>query len=204
MADEPTTMLLKAPPDDGLIARLASQRARFRDQFRTSEAKVTKLKEDLDRLTKEADELRKVADTSAAVKRVAELEGRLRDVEHRKSFDRLAKGKGATEAALDDLWKLSEYKAETEQVDEAALATLLDAQKTARPYLFGTNGNTANSPSNSPNSPPPKPGPGSGQGGSTTATQQFSQDQLADPKFVMSNFADISQAAGDRMKRGEI
>ncbi len=199
MADEPTTMLLKAPPDDGLIARLASQRARFRDQFRTSEAKVIKLKEDLDRLTKEADELRKVADTSAAVKRVAELEGRLRDVEHRKSFDKLAKSKGATEAALDDLWKLSEYKAETDQPDEAALATLLDAQKTARPYLFsGATPPPANG------QPPVKPGPGSGQGGSTTATQQFSPDQLADPKFVMSNFADISQAAGDRMKRGEI
>lgn len=196
MADDAT---VKTQSDENLIARLASQRSRFRDQASTAVKERDTFKAERDRLMTENAELKKTADTSVAVKRVAELEGKLRDLDHRKVFDRTAKAKGATDAALDDLWTLSGYKAEAPEADEAALGTLIDAQKTARPYLFG---GTTETPKNG--APPAKPGPGSGQGAGPAAVGTLNTDQQSDVKYMMMNFDRISADARERMNRGEI
>lgn len=199
---------VKAPGESSVhFAQRQAKRAVWIDRLKTSLAAITgerdTIKAERDKLITENQALQVKADTSVAAKRVQELEGEIRQRDHRKAFDKVAKARGASEQALDDLWTLSGYKAEAPEADETAIGTLLDAQKTARPYLFAPNGTTTPPPPPG-TPPPPKPGPGSGQGGSTTATTTFSPDQLSDPKFVMANFEAISQASSERMKRGEI
>ena len=145
MSDQATTnnqTAAKTHSDDGLVARLASQRARFRDQATTAAKERDTLRTENTRLAAEVADLKTRSDSSAAVKRVAELEGKLRDVEHRKVFDKAAKLKGAAEAALDDLWTLSGYKAEGDLADEVALVEAASERGLQIVYRGGTDART--------------------------------------------------------------
>lgn len=198
MADEPNGTTTQRH-DDGLVARLATQRTKFKDAVERITTERDSLKAEADRLRVENADLKTRADTSVSVKRVAELEGKLRDLDHRKVFDKLATAKGARPEALEDLWQLSGYKAEKDDIDEATIATLIDEQRGKRSYLFGVD-----APPPPPPTPPPKPGAGSGQGGSSTVTLVFSEEQLSDPKFVMQNFERIALSAQERINTGQI
>jgi hypothetical protein len=197
---EPTKTAPAVSPlsgDAGVIARLAAQKAKFKAAWRTLNDKVAGLEKQVTDLTAERDQLAVKADTSEVAKRLDAKTAELRTLKHQLKFNELATAKGADPKLLPDLWKLAEVQVETDEPDAAALQTLIDAQKTARSWAFGQPADP-----NAP--PPPKPAPGSGQGGSITATSQFSEAQLQDPKFVMMNFDRISQAANDRIQRGEI
>ncbi len=78
---------------------------------------------------------------------VDELRGRLRDRDHRDRFQTLARKAGVAEGkALDDLWQLSGYKPESDDIDEskitAAIGTALEGRDwlKAAPAPEGTNG----------------------------------------------------------------
>jgi hypothetical protein len=208
MADDTPTQPRARSAANDIVARLASQRTHFRTERDRLAKEGEQAKAELARITAENTELKTKVDTSYSAKRVQELEGKLRDVNHQKVFERMAKTKGVAEAAVQDLWDLSGYKAEGEQPDEAAIDAVIEEQKVRRPWLFANlvateqqqqwreNGNPK---------PPPKPGPASGAGpGAGAPGGLFTEEQLSDPVFVMANYDRIAKAAEERMNRGEI
>jgi hypothetical protein len=191
--------LIRADASHDTVARLATQRSKFRavaknltterDQL---QAEVTKLKA----------EVLEAAKTGGAA-RIAELEGKLRDQSHRGKFNELAKAAGVKPNALDDLWERSGYKAEGDLPDEAKIAAAIAKQKTDRDYLFNPATEAAEGleGQEGPDTPPePKPGPGRGQGGTKRADGgQFAATdaQLRDPAWCFANAGKMAQAAND-------
>jgi len=117
---------------------------------------VDSLQKQLDKVTGERDELSLALSDVAAERdtiqaavggdtdkltkaeaRVAELEGQHRDRTHLDKFAELAKAAGAKDGAIKHLWKLGEYKAEGDEVDEKALGKLVDRLKKEADYAFG-------------------------------------------------------------------
>jgi len=112
---------------------------------------VTSLTAKLQELTSERDEyresLRTVADErdtlktqignpDDAAKELVSLKQQIRDRNHFDKFAELAKGEKAKEAALKDLWKISDYKAESDEPDESTLRGLVKKLKTSAFYAF--------------------------------------------------------------------
>jgi hypothetical protein len=183
-----------------VIARLASQKAKFKSAWQTVTAKVAGLEKAVTDLTAERDQLKTQSDPTAASKQVEALNATIRGMKTRAAFDSAALKEGASPAALEDLWKLAEVKADADEPDLAAITATITAQKAARAWAFG-----ATPPPLDPNAPPPpRPAAGSGQGGANGAPAQFSEAQLNDPKFVMQNFDKIALASTERIARGEV
>jgi hypothetical protein len=115
-----------------------------------------------DRLAMEVERLNASTDKSALAKQNAELQGKLRTFEHRKTFDRLASERGITDPkAQDILYDKSGWKAEADEFDEAEMGATIDATIPEYPFLKG-----AAAPQDGGQAAPiVKPGPGSGAGG---------------------------------------
>lgn len=161
---EPAAVRIRsAAPDQGLVARLASKARGLSERLKAAETSAAAATAKVAQLEAANAELAQRADTSASAKQVAELQAKLRTIEHRKVFDRLAAEKKADPTALEDLWQLSGYRAEGDAPDEAAIGALIDEQKGKRGYLFQPDGQPQ--PQGSPIVEPPRPGPGSGRGG---------------------------------------
>lgn len=196
-----------AAPDVSLIARLGAQKSKYRAQARSLEGEVGTLRADNEKLRAQVAELGARADTSASAKRVQELEQQLRDRDHRAAFDRVARARGVREDALDGAWQLSGYKAEGEP-DEAAIAAVIDGQKGPRGYLFADpTDQAAATTTPTPTPLPARPAPGSGQGTKTVGKPAIlapDDPRHSDVKFMMQNYEAVSQAAADRVARGEI
>lgn len=187
--------------DSGLVARLASQRTKFRAAVDRLTAERDDLKATLAKVTTERDGLAAKADTGGASKRVEELTAELRTLKHRAKFDELALKSGADPKKLGDLWELSKLKTDTDQPDETAIGKVIAEQKTAREWAFQAP--QAEQPPANPDTIP-RPGPASGQGGKTAVAPLLSEPQIADVKYQMLNFDRISADAADRVARGEI
>jgi hypothetical protein len=193
----------------GVVARLAIQRTKFKNAVETLRAERNalrverdKINAELTRITGENATLQTKADTSVTAKRVQELEAQLRDVAHRKVFDKVAKSKGIPDDALDLFFQASGYKVEGDAPDGAAIGVLIDEQR-AKPgvsRLFGE----AEKPNGNPK-PLPKPGAASGAGpAERAALRDFTGMDHSDVKYIMGNYDQIAEAAVERMKRGEI
>lgn len=187
--------------DAGLIARLGAQKQKFKAAWTALKERSDLLDKQVKDLTEQNTQLLNKTDVSAAAKRVDELTAELRGLKHRAAFDTLALKSGAQPGALEDLWKLSEVEAKSDEPDATALQKVIDDQKAARAWAF----NAEPPPPPDPNAPPPlKPAAGSGKGGAAGTPAVFSEDQLSDPKFVMANFARISAAASERVAAGQV
>jgi hypothetical protein len=183
----------EANPQSGTIARLASQRTKYRDAARKAIADRKDLAKQLDDVRKELDDLR----TSGGSARVTELETELRTLRHRAAFDRLAKERGADEADLDDLFALSGYKPEGDEPDPKAIGKILDAARehpTRRKFFRADDAAGDDAPEASGRAaretitPAPKPpAPDAGRGGRATpaGSVTLTPDQLSDPKFML-------------------
>ncbi len=206
MADD-TKDVTTTGTGNGLVARLAAERRAFKDALKRVRGELAQLKTTLQTKETELTTAKQAADGNASAEQVRKLTAELRTIKHRNAFDKIAgEAKVKPGAALDDLWNGSGYKPEADQVDEAAIRQAIEAQKTARPYLFDlADGSTATPADGSTTTPPaPKPGPAYGQGGSTTTAAKFTDDQLSDPVFAFKNFERISAAASERVARGEV
>lgn len=196
------TTMTRVDPDT--VAQLATQRTRFRMQRDEARAEVNRTKAENARLTAEHADLTVRADTSASARKVQELEGKLREIDHRKVFDRVAKSKGVAEDTLDLLYQTSGYKAEQPQPDEIAIGVMLDETRVKPGFsrLFGE----AAPPNGQTTTPPPKPGPGSGQGGPNQGRVPMAPDdpRHGDVRYVFENFDQISADARARIERGEV
>jgi hypothetical protein len=210
MADDIVTKELRHDGSSETIARLAAQRTKFRGA-------VTKLTSERDaanaRIAKlEADVLE--AGKTGGATRIAELEAQIKSNAHRAKFNELAKAAGVKPNAVEDLWEKSGYKADGAEPDEKAMTKAIEAQRTARDYLFGdpnAGGTTpaAGDDEEDDGAPEvkeleqPRPGPARGQGGqkkSTGSQTQFTDAQLRDPEWCFSNagkLAAAAKAAGD-------
>ena len=72
----------------------------------------------------------------AMAERITELEGMIRDRTHYDKFTELAKSAKAKDAALRHLWQVSGYQADTDEIDEPALKTLVAELKRDVSYAF--------------------------------------------------------------------
>jgi hypothetical protein len=102
-------------------------------------------------------------------------------------FDRLADERKVPGDARDLLWQASGWKAEKDEIDETAMATLLDELKT-RPGVARLFGGEAEPPPSGP-TPPPTPAPGRGQGGRDLNNGKFrvTLAQVGDDAWVYAN-----------------
>jgi len=190
------------------LTRLGTQRTTFREAAKKLNKQRNELKAEVERLTRENDDLKQRTDSSVVARRVQELEGEIRRRDHRAVFDKLAKARGIRDDAMEDAWQLSGYRAEGDEVDEAAMGALIDGQKEKRKYLF-----------EGPEPPPPevgpngegfviKPAPGAGQSGRldvpASAIVAANDPRLSDPRYVMANWAAIAAASQERIARGEV
>jgi hypothetical protein len=193
-----------APPtsDPEIVARLASKRDKWRTQAKTAQEERDAARQERDALKTELDQLK----ASPASKQVEQLRQQLRETKHRVKFDELARAKGVDPESLDLFYQLSGYTPEADEIDEDAIGGLIDEQK-AKPgvsRLFGE----ASAPAGAAETPV-KPAVAGGKGGTGAAKASpysFSDGdpRLSDVKYQFLNFAKISEAAQQRLARGEI
>ena len=134
------------------IAALEGENKKLSAEAAKRRQRGKELQEALDAVTAERDELaagfdaldaehaefkeRSAQPESEKDQRIAELENQLRTRDHKETFRELAKKANVREDALNDLWDLSGYKAETDQADEATLGELIAAKLKGRDYLL--------------------------------------------------------------------
>ena len=183
--EAPTSGPSVSVSDPSIVARIAAKR----DKWKSQAAAVTA---ERDAAIKERDaaraELRRLDETPQA-KQIAALKQQIRERDHRAVFDRIAGDKGVIKTAMDDLWKLSEYKAETDTIDEEAIGALIDAQKTERAHLFGEAPSVKEEGGEKPITPGPKPVPAASRGGPHNPSKSgvvVTRDQRMDPKFMLN------------------
>ncbi len=121
------------PEDATVLSILKGQVESLTAQLQTLTSERDEYRDALSEVAGERDSLKTAPDAAA---RIAELEAAARDRAHFDKFAELAKGAKAKEAALKHLWKISDYKAEADEPDEAALKGILKKLKTEADYAF--------------------------------------------------------------------
>lgn len=194
----------KEPPSEAdRIEKLSGAVARHRRDAEDAQEKLEAAEKTIKALTSERDTFKSQADTSAMKKRVAELEGIIRNGNHKAVFARLGKEKGLDPDATDYVYQLSGWKAESDEIDEEAMGTTLDEIK-LKPGLSRLFGPLE--PANGEKPPVKKPGTASGQGGGDKGRpgSKFTDAQLNDPVFSMKNWGAIVEDAQQQVTRGEV
>ena len=191
MATPVATGQQPATPNEGMAARMGSKIRKWKDLTKAAQAERDAHAAKIAELEAQVKDLSGRADGNEAAKQRDELKAQIRDRDHKEAFTRAAKAAGAsTDAQINDLWKLSEYKAETDVPDPAKIETLIAAQKVERSYLFGT----APQPGN------PRPGAGGGKGASDADNQGnfvVTRAQANDPVWMHANAKKINQAEAE-------
>jgi hypothetical protein len=132
------------------------------------------------------------ADHESHKKRADELEVKYRGLLHRQEFAKVAKAAGAREEALDDLYTLSGYSPEKDEVDPKAFDAIVTELKASKAYAFeapAAEGTTRTSAAATNGAPATKPVPGAGRGAAhqpATTGITITKAQLADPKFMLN------------------
>jgi hypothetical protein len=127
--------------NDKAIEVLETQVASLKEQLKALSTERDEARELVGSLTESNDELKasvgKDMDAFTQAKsQIAELQGQIRMRTHFEKFSELAKGARAKEAALKQLWKLGEYKADDEVPDEKALGKLVTRLKAENDFAF--------------------------------------------------------------------
>jgi hypothetical protein len=166
-----------------------AEAARYRKQRNTYRDKVADLEEQLAALTSERDQARsEFANFKAEVEskpsqeaaRIAELESKIRTRDHKDAFGRLAAGKIKPEA-LDAAWKLGEFKADSDEINEEDMGNAIGSLIEANPFL-AVESAAPSEDSGSPqatrssgrlNSPSPVPGLGRAPANKTDSTKEL-------------------------------
>jgi hypothetical protein len=152
------------------VAKVRQQLGRIKSERDAAITERNAARVERDALKTENDRLKIDVDSDKNKKRVIELEGKLREIEYRKVFDRIAKAKGIREDACDAAYQLGGYKPPDGEVDETVLGAAIDEQKTRQTFLTGK---VEESSAPLPESQQRKPGPASGQGSKASSPQGF-------------------------------
>jgi alanyl-tRNA synthetase len=127
---QPVTQPARA--DEGVVAKLGGKVRHWKDQF-------TAASKELEVLRKEHAELKaKVQSPDEQTKELAAIKQQLRDSQHYEKFAELAKEAKAKQAALKHLWQVSGYRAEADEIDEKAIAKLIEQLRQEADYAFDT------------------------------------------------------------------
>jgi FtsZ-binding cell division protein ZapB len=124
---------------------------------------------------------------------VDRLKGEIRTRDHKSKFSEVAKELNVRPEALDDLWSLSGYKAEKDDVDVDALKATISEAVGKRPYLLAEGQAQDAAPA-----PAPRSIPGGGQGAkpqNPAGGFVMTKAQNADPAFLRDNAKSIQEAA---------
>lgn len=166
-------------------------RADRNGKVKTSEQQLTEANAQLEKLKGENLKLAKKLETLPAElgTELEKVKGELRTRDHKAKFADVAKELGSSPEAVDALWKLSDYKADADQIDEEGLKTLIEGTLAANPFLKATQPEQERRPIQI---------PGGGQGskaanpaGSFTMTYE----QGRDLEFLRANRDRIHQAS---------
>ena len=149
--------------DPGLVARLGAKARKYYELAKDARKEADTVRAELAKATADLTEARKQADGNAARKEAEQYRAELRTMRHRQIFDQIAKDLKVRPEALDDLVRLSEYKAEADTPDPEAIKALIAEQAKTRPFLFGD----GQQQTGQQQAEQPKPGPGRGQGGNS-------------------------------------
>ncbi len=122
-----------ASGEEQALKILQEQNSRLTEQLQAQSVKLAEYEDLVPKLTKERDELKTQPE---AAETIAALQAKIRDRNHFDKFAELAKGEKAKESAVKALWKLSDYKAESDEPDEAALKGILKKLRTEADYAF--------------------------------------------------------------------
>jgi len=114
------------------------------------------------------------------------LKQQLRNRTHGDVFRRLAKEAGADERAIDDLYVLSGYKADKDDIDEAKLKTMVEELKAKKPLHFPAPAVEGETPATEPEV---RRVPAADRGGSHDKGKsgvRLTEKHLADPMFMLN------------------
>jgi DNA repair exonuclease SbcCD ATPase subunit len=174
------------------LANTSAEAKKYRLSKKSTVEEMNKLKSDYDAASQELEKLRK--SPSALGQEVEKLRGELRQRDHKAAFGRIAKELKVKDDAVEDLYTLSGYKADTDAVDEEAVKTLIAANVEKRPYLLASEGSQ-----NGQQKATLTPGPAMGRGKPAEGLGGFrmSAEDAASPAFMQRYQAQIAQAGRD-------
>lgn len=194
MSDEQATRGGTSPrrddPNFGLVARLGTKARGLKDENKRLAEERDRLRAERDALAVERDSYRLQADGNAQRERAEALAGQLRALRHQERFRTLAREAGADPATAEDLWTLSGYQPESDDVDDAALGAVIAGLKRSRPRFFDAQPPDAPAPASA-----PKPAPARGRGSPAPAPEFITQDQMQDPAFMLNGGTQIAARA---------
>ena len=135
------------------ISELEELAAKWKRNAKESQAKAMKFREEnerfaaaLEEVAKERDQYKQAieAEPHELQAQVDEYKGKLRDRDHRDKFRELGRKAGVTaDKALDDLYQLSGYKPEADEIDEAKITTAITSALQGRDWLKSAAGAAA-------------------------------------------------------------
>lgn len=185
--------------------RLELSKLRDKEENATKEAikerkKRQEFESNLTELTTERDKLKSdlenYPDKSKA--KLQELQQKVRDRDHLDRFKEIARELKVKDGkALEDVWKNSGYKAETDEVDDDAIKTAIGSYLDGRDYLLSSDvaATTSNPEPAKPQAPPaPVKGRASNAG---TPYFTYSAKDLANPVWMAANQGKLSKAWAD-------
>lgn len=173
------------------IRRLTEENVKNCAQSRDRKIKIRELTEQnqqyaaaLEQVTAERDEYKTAFETepSELQSQLDEYRGKLRDRDHRDKFRELATAAGVTAPkALDDLYALSGYKPEADDIDAGKIQAAIGSALQGRDWLKSPNTGavapngppaaagtrTGQAPGQATQQPPLQPGPGASRGGAS-------------------------------------
>jgi septal ring factor EnvC (AmiA/AmiB activator) len=152
------------------------------EQLIQAKAEVEKLKSENSKLTQKIETL-----PGELKGEVEKLKGEIRNRDHKTKFTEVAKEMQADPAALEALWKLSEYKPDVDEVDADKIKDVISKTLESNPFMRQARDQR---------NPIVIPGAGQGQK-ATNAAGSFTQsyEQGRDPVFQRENRTAIQQAA---------
>jgi hypothetical protein len=164
-----------------LVDRLKIKLKDYAQRLKAKEDELKIAEAARDEATGKIEAVKSKYDDSKLKAEVDRLKGEIRESKHFTKLSELAKAKGVRPDAVEDLRRLTEYKAEGDEPDEVKINALIDEQKSKRPFLFGEP---------APEGGGTSPGPGRGQGGSAGGGNgkfRVTRAQLADPHWCREN-----------------
>jgi hypothetical protein len=154
---------------------------------------------------KALEDYRAKAENSPLAKQNAELKQKLRDVEHRKTFDKLAAERGVTNGkAVDTLYEKSGWKADADEFDADQMGASIEATLEEHTYLKAA---VTEQPANG---QPVKPGPARGQGLTAKKTSldpaiiEDDDPRMNDAAWQMKNQDKLVASAAAKTARGDL
>lgn len=192
------------------IDELQGENAQLRSESKDRRLKTKKLREEQEALQQtvkqlegERDEWRQKYESSPSElgTRHDELLGKYRTLLHRTAFEQKAAVHKVRPEAVEALWKLSDYQADSDEVDEARMEQVFAEARQAHKYLFQPDEDATPAPNPAP-APVTKPAlvgaVGNGRGGSLDPNRflvRKSDTQNAD--WMMKNQARMAEAAAN-------